>query len=163
MMRTIPLVSLLQIALIITPILGSPQPTGGDVVILRIRVDGLPPNVSSRVYLNGTSSWLDGRQLTVNSSGPLTIELRRGSTVTVALDLQISDSLGNIYTLSWIEYGGNRYRVVTLKVDQDVELFASYNWSHLLLHPLLWPFYALLILLFLHRWLRSLYGKSAEK
>lgn len=155
-MRTTSLISLLQIALIIAPAIGGSQLTNNDFVKLSIRVSGLPPNLQSSVYLNGTSSWVNNVQLAVNSSKTLTIELRKGSTITVALDLQISDNLGNIYTLSWIEYNGAKYNVVTLKVDQDVELVASYSWSHVLLHPLLLPFYALLLLLVLYRWLKSL-------
>lgn len=166
-MRWIHVISLLQLALVIAPSLCSPQTSEGDVVTISIRVLGPPPNVSSRVYLNGTSPTLGGRQLTVNSSKPLTITLRRGSTISIALDAELSDSLGNVYTLSWIEYDGNKHTIdnkypgVTFRADRDVELSASYSWSHVLLSPLLWPFYALLLLLVVHRWLRSRRGSGA--
>lgn len=123
----------------------------GEQVKLTIIAEGLPPDVNSKIFVNQT--WTG---VLLNGSKPAILHFKRGTKISIDVEDRVAGHFGTIYLERELVFHGMSTEAKQIVLNSDVTLLARYEWSHMLLQPMLWPLYcliaAVLILLLVRRY-----------
>jgi|GEM_PF-2465099 len=150
---SVTLLGLVLLAALLSPILVHPT-FADDKVTLTVTVDGLPPSVQVRIFVNGS-----GIPNPLSSSTPVVLRFDRGETVLISSDERVDGEWGFIYLRKSITLPDSNEPISTLTLSEDTNLVVHFETSHILLQPIFWPLYCIVvataILIAVRRWARK--------
>lgn len=130
---------LLATTMLLGPVLSS-RALAGDKVTLTITAEGLPSFVQVKVFVNGTQ--LEGM---LSSANPIVLRVDRGTMVSVTAEERVEGQFGFLYIRKSITLAGQNEPVLSLALTSDMNLVVRFETSHILLQPIFWPLYGIVI------------------
>lgn len=130
---------LLMLTVTVSSVLAA-EPLADDRVTLTIVVAGLPPASEVKVFINGIQY-----QDLLTPEKPLVITFDRGAVVSVSADERVDGQLGFLYVRKSITLLGQSQQVSTITLDSDTTVVVKFETSHILLQPIFWPLYGIVI------------------
>lgn len=141
-----------MLAILLSPMLIRPV-LADDKVTLTVTSDGLPSPVQVRLFVNGSAI-----PTPLSSSSPVVLRLDRGVTISISSDERAEGQWGFIYVRESITLAGSNEPVSTLTLSSDTSLVVHFETSHILLQPIFWPLYCIVVatavLIAVRRWAR---------
>lgn len=137
-----------------------PTAIAEEEVKLTIVADGLPQSVNAKVYINQTAiPWpLNGS----SKERPIVLSFGKGTRVEIDIEDRVQGSWGTIYVKKGVFVQGTSNAISQITLDSDVTVTCSYEGSHFLLQPMLWPFYAIILAVVLLWLVRRRYGGQGK-
>lgn len=138
----------------------TPTALAEEEVKLTIVAEGLPQDVNAKVYINQTAI-----PFPLNGSSremPIVLSFRKGTRVEIDTEDRVQGSWGTIYVRKGVFIHGTSNAANKITLDSDITVVGRYEWSHFLLQPMLWPFYAITMAIVLLLLVRRRYGGQGK-
>jgi len=130
---------LLVLAVLLSSVLAA-SPLADDRVTLTITAEGLPPASEVKVFINGIQY-----QDLLTPERPLVLRFDLGTVVSISAEERVDGQWGFLYIRKSITLLGRTEQVSTITLESDTTVVVQFEASHILLQPIFWPLYGIVI------------------
>jgi len=130
---------LLVLAVLLSSVLAA-EPLADDRVTLTITAEGLPPASEVKVFINGVQY-----QDLLSPERPLVLRFDRGTVVSISAEERVYGQWGFLYVRRSITLSGQSEQMSTITLESDTTVVVQFETSHILLQPIFWPLYGVVI------------------